>query len=56
MLIFNSKAVVERRGFRPKIFDETTQKKTQPPRWEDWVFWLSIDFKGPKRYRAGENR
>ncbi|MFM6630604.1 MAG: MEKHLA domain-containing protein, partial [Microcystis panniformis] len=22
MLIFNSKAVVERRGFRPKIFDE----------------------------------
>ena len=23
MLIFNSKAVVERRGFRPKIFDET---------------------------------
>jgi hypothetical protein len=22
MLIFNSKAVVERRGFRPKIFDD----------------------------------
>jgi hypothetical protein len=22
VLIFNSKAVVERRGFRPKIFDE----------------------------------
>jgi len=22
MLIFNGKAVVERRGFRPKIFDE----------------------------------
>ncbi|MDJ0560545.1 MAG: hypothetical protein PX638_15710, partial [Microcystis sp. M53599_WE4] len=22
-LVFNSKAVVERRGFRPKIFDET---------------------------------
>jgi hypothetical protein len=25
MLIFNSKAVVERRGFRPKIFDELRQ-------------------------------
>ncbi|CCI16031.1 MAG: hypothetical protein ACKPKE_18295 [Microcystis panniformis] len=25
MLIFNSKAVVERRGFRPKIFDEPYQ-------------------------------
>ena len=25
MLIFNSKAVVERRGFRPKIFDDVTR-------------------------------
>ncbi|MEY3554813.1 MAG: hypothetical protein RLZZ580_867, partial [Cyanobacteriota bacterium] len=24
VLVFNSKAVVERRGFRPKIFDEWT--------------------------------
>ncbi|NCQ69980.1 MAG: hypothetical protein GPJ27_05885 [Microcystis aeruginosa L111-01] len=39
-----------------KIGDETTQKKTQPPPWGDWVFWLSIDFKELKRYRAGENR
>ena len=39
MLIFNSKAVVERRGFRPKIFDENlaqghysdrTTKQDQP--------------------------
>ncbi|MFN5970139.1 MAG: hypothetical protein ACK47N_07250 [Microcystis sp.] len=27
MLIFNSKAVVERRGFRPKIFDEEGREK-----------------------------
>ncbi|WP_430013691.1 hypothetical protein ACQY1Y_23715 [Microcystis ichthyoblabe FBCC-A1114] len=27
MLIFNSKAVVERRGFRPKIFDEQFVKR-----------------------------
>jgi RNA polymerase nonessential primary-like sigma factor len=25
-LVFNSKAVVERRGFRPKIFDESLQR------------------------------
>jgi hypothetical protein len=25
-LVFNGKAVVERRGFRPKIFDEIIQK------------------------------
>jgi hypothetical protein len=25
VLIFNSKAVVERRGFRPKIFDESVE-------------------------------
>lgn len=30
--------------------------KENPTTAGDWVFWLSIDFKGPKRYRAGENR
>jgi hypothetical protein len=30
--------------------------KENPTTAGDWVFWLSMDFKGPKRYRAGENR
>jgi DNA modification methylase len=32
VLVFNSKAVVERRGFRPKIFDESVDLIcTSPP-------------------------
>ncbi len=29
MLIFNSKAVVERRGFRPKIFDDPDHSESE---------------------------
>jgi hypothetical protein len=30
--------------------------KENPTTAGDWVFWLSMDFKELKRYRAGENR